>query len=100
MPIRIQPIALLTSRHSTTLCWRFLSAEYPSVQHPIETYCFLVYSLETDFTSGLHSYLGISERLVWDTFSALHSGRADGSYLQFDDKLKKDEVAPVERKGK
>lgn len=74
--------------------------EYPSVQHPIETYCFLVYSLETDFTSGFHSYLGISERLVWDTFSALHSGRADGSYLQFDDKLKKDEVAPVEKKRK
>lgn len=51
--------------------------EYPSVVFPIETFCFLVNSLETDFTVRLgQTYNGVTRRVLWDTFSELHHDRA------------------------
>ena len=47
--------------------------EYPSIQNPIETFVFLVYALETDFTSDFDPVLRITPELVWNTFSALHT---------------------------
>lgn len=46
--------------------------EYPDVVAPIETFCWLVFSLETDYTRRFSPLLAINERCLWDTFSALH----------------------------
>lgn len=55
--------------------------EFPAVQHPLETFCFLVFSLRTDFTRPFAGCLGVGARQVWDTFAELHS--AGDGYLQF-----------------
>lgn len=47
--------------------------DYPSVMHPIETLVSLVYTRTTDFTRGFHTFLDVTERVIWDTFSELHS---------------------------
>lgn len=47
--------------------------EYPDVKNPIETLVFLVYTLETDFTSGFETCLTVTPAVVWNTFSALHT---------------------------
>ena len=47
--------------------------EYPDVKNPIETLVFLVYALETDFTSGFDSCLRVTPPLVWNTFASLHT---------------------------
>jgi hypothetical protein len=46
--------------------------EYPHVYDPVSTFCFLVFSLETDFTRKFPSCLKITNALVWNTFSELH----------------------------
>lgn len=47
--------------------------EYPSILNPVETLVFLVYMLETDFTSGFETCLHVTPRVVWNTFAALHT---------------------------
>lgn len=48
------------------------SAEYPCIEHPIETLMLLFHLNETDFTQELPSFLKMNWRRVWDTFSELH----------------------------
>lgn len=64
--------------------------EYPSIKTPIETFVFLVYCLETDFTSPFDKHLTVTPRVVWNTFSALHTPveriKTDG-YLVFNDAM-------------
>ena len=64
----------------------FFASEYPDVQHPIETFCLLVFSLHTDFTRPFPGCLRIGLAQVWDTFSELHSVAPEG-YVQFTHKL-------------
>lgn len=65
----------------------FFQTEYPSVQHPVETFCFLVFSLRTDYTRPFAGCLAVSPRLVWNTFSELHSTVIkDQGYVQFTSK--------------
>ncbi len=61
--------------------------EYPSVQQPVETFCFLVFSLLTDYTKPFAGCLAVGARQVWNTFSELHSvvTRQEG-YILFTDK--------------
>ncbi len=49
--------------------------EYPTVVNPIETFIFLVCALETDFTDDFGPALRITPKVVWDTFSELHSAK-------------------------
>jgi hypothetical protein len=59
--------------------------EYPAIRYPIDTFCFLVFSLETDFTRKFPTCLQVYESLVWNTFSELHSVKSN--YLVFSAKL-------------
>lgn len=62
--------------------------EYPSVENPVETLIFLVYALETDFTSSFETCLHVTPRVVWNTFAALHTEQevlAKQGYLLFND---------------
>ena len=56
--------------------------EFPTVRYPIETFCFLVFSLETDFTRKFAPCLSIGPALLWDLFSEMHSGAAP-TYVAF-----------------
>jgi hypothetical protein len=47
--------------------------EYPTIKNPVETLVFLAYALETDFTAGFNECAKVNARLVWNTFSALHT---------------------------
>ena len=60
--------------------------EFPGVLQPLETFCFLVFSLRTDFTRPFAACLGVGARQVWDTFSELHSSGTEG-HLQFATRL-------------
>lgn len=46
--------------------------EYPHVYFPVQTFCFLVFSLETDFTRKFPPCLKITNGQIWNTFSELH----------------------------
>jgi hypothetical protein len=46
--------------------------EYPHVCYPVQTFCFLVFSLETDFTRKFAPCLKITNGQIWNTFSELH----------------------------
>ncbi len=62
--------------------------EYPTIKNPIETIAMLAYTIKTDYTQPFHRYLGITERVVWDTFSELHSINRDTiGYIAFNDTL-------------
>ena len=71
----------------------FFAREFPTISQPIEMLVFLVYALETDFTSRLgHKYLEITRRRVWNLFSELHHirptglGAKDDGYVVFGNK--------------
>lgn len=66
------------------------ATEYPSVQHPIETYIFLCTVVKTDYTKPFHKSLGITPRVVWNTFSELHSANPLG-YLLYEDECYDDD---------
>jgi hypothetical protein len=55
--------------------------EYPSVQHPIETYLFLFDIVKTDYTKPFDTSLEITWAVVWNTFSELHSASPLGHLL-------------------
>lgn len=46
---------------------------FPTVQHPIETFCALVFCLKTDYTTKFASCVGVKAGLVWETFAQLHN---------------------------
>jgi hypothetical protein len=57
--------------------------EYPSIISPIETFCFLIFTVRTDFTQPFPSSLCINEALVWDTFSQLHATPRPEGWIKF-----------------
>lgn len=63
---------------------RLFREEYPGVLHPVETFCFIVFSLETDFTRKFPKCLQVYESVVWNLFSELHSTKK--SYIKFSTK--------------
>ena len=48
------------------------AVEYPHVAFPVQTFCFLVFALETDFTRKFPACLKISPAQLWNIFSELH----------------------------
>lgn len=64
--------------------------EYPAITNPIETFIFLTYCLETDFTVAFNTHLSVTPRLVWNTFSALHTTQeiiSERGYLLFNENM-------------
>lgn len=75
--------------------------EYPTVTHPIETLIFLVYSGKTDYTSNFDTYLKVTPRVVWNTFSALHTEPGvlkEKGYLLFNDAMYDEQTIKVTEK--
>jgi hypothetical protein len=60
---------------------RLFENEYPGVLYPVETFCFLVFTQETDFTRRFHKCLQVYDSVVWNVFSELHSCHKD--YIKF-----------------
>ncbi len=58
--------------------------EYPAVANPVETFLFLFYIVKTDYTKPFHKSLGVTWRVVWDTFSELHCANKAG-WLRYND---------------
>jgi hypothetical protein len=50
---------------------KLFKKEYPDIKDPIATFCFIAFTLETDFTRAFPKCLGISTKVVWDVFSEL-----------------------------
>jgi len=71
--------------------------EYPAIINPIETFIFLVYSRETDFTRALPSSIGMSAACVWNTFSELHCGDKKAGYLIYRDTPITESIKPLAR---
>lgn len=69
---------------------KFFSDEFPLVKQPIETFCFLVFSLKTDFTMKFSPSLQINPAFLWNWFSQLHSNKPD--YIPFNEK-----TGPIKR---
>jgi hypothetical protein len=61
----------------------FFAREFPQVKQPIETLVLLTYLLETDFTDGLHSSLGVNETTVWNQFAEMHTSEKLQDVVQF-----------------
>ena len=77
------------------------ATEYPSINNPVETLIFLVYTLETDFTRGFETCLHITHRVVWNTFAALHTAPEilkERGYLLFNDTVY-DEMSTTKSKN-
>jgi len=56
--------------------------EYPSVPHPVEMFCFLVFTKKTDFIPQFAKCLCVGDADGWNLFSELHSG-VEGGFLRF-----------------
>lgn len=64
---------------------RLFKKEYPCIRYPIDMFCFLVFSHETDFTRRFPVCLQVNETLIWNTFSELHS--VNETFITFTSKL-------------
>jgi hypothetical protein len=62
--------------------------EYASVPHPVEMFCFLVFSKRTDFIPPFADSLQVKDGDLWNLFSELHHNVENpGGYLQFSTKV-------------
>lgn len=64
---------------------KFFADEFPSIQYPVETFCFLVFSLGSDFTRKFSPSLQITPSFIWSCFSQLHAVKPD--YAPFSEKV-------------
>jgi hypothetical protein len=75
--------------------------EYPTVKNPIETLIFLVYSGKTDYTTNFETCLKVTPRVVWNTFSSLHTDSVifrERGYLTFNDAMYDEQTIIVTEK--
>lgn len=62
----------------------FFTREFPLIKYPVETFCFIVFSQETDFTRKFSPSLQINPAFLWNCFAQLHTGKPD--YIPFCEK--------------
>ena len=82
---------------------QLFAREYPQVKNPIETLIFLVYALETDFTSAFDTCLHVTPKVVWNTFSALHTAPLvlkERGYILFNEQMYDEMVAAGTKREK